>query len=56
MTLPHQGGSYRREKDGSLKRIDAEVDAPAVIEQEAEKPADTETAPKEEPTARKGKA
>ena len=26
---PHQGGSYRREKDGSLTRIDDAVTAPA---------------------------
>lgn len=64
MTLPHQGGSYRRDTDGSLTRIDASAEtqisapaeAPAVIEQEAEQPAESETQSEEQAGGRKGKA
>lgn len=53
--LPSEGGSYRREKDGSLTRLD---DAAAPVASESETPADavqTETSPDENDTTDSGK-
>ncbi|WP_234689395.1 hypothetical protein [Allorhizobium ampelinum] len=56
MTNPHKGGSYRRNPDGSLTRIEAET--PIVVQPEA--PAvetNTETPDAgDETSAKKGKA
>ncbi|TXI00297.1 MAG: hypothetical protein E6Q76_18660 [Rhizobium sp.] len=64
MNHPTSGGSYRREMDGSLTRIDAlaaarietPADAPASIERPAELSTDTETPPSEEAAGKKGKS
>ena len=54
MNHPQTGGSYSREKDGSLKRIEPQADlAP---ESPAEQSTETEAQPQEETTAKKGKA
>lgn len=61
---PHTGGSYRRETDGSLTRIDAPADAgtetpaedPAASELAVEQPAVTETPRSDDVSGRKGKA
>lgn len=56
MTNPHEGGSYRRNPDGSLSRVDA--DAPVAVDQKtpAAEPI-TETADVDDETsAKKGKA
>ncbi|MGV1769320.1 hypothetical protein ACQZ6B_04005 [Agrobacterium vitis] len=56
MTNPHEGGSYRRNADGSLTRID--IDAPAAVEVEtpATEPTTETTDAVDETSAKKGKA
>lgn len=52
--LPSEGGSYLREKDGSLTRINDQSEAPAELRASAETP-QTETSPDEIDDADSGK-
>lgn len=54
MNLPQAGGSYRREKDGSLKLIEAQVDV--APQPPAEQPAAVETPAEDETSGKKGKS
>ncbi|MGV2132774.1 hypothetical protein GOZ83_05255 [Agrobacterium vitis] len=56
MTNPHEGGSYRRNADGSLTRIEA--DATAAVESETPVAEPTTETPDagDETSAKKGKA
>jgi len=56
MTNPHKGGSYRRNPDGSLTRIEAE--APIAIQPEAAAVETTNETPDagDETSTKKGKA
>jgi hypothetical protein len=63
MTTPNEGGSYRREKDGTLTRVTftdkakpaVETDTPATTSQ-PEAPSIVETPPETEAPTKKGKA
>lgn len=54
MSHPNAGGSYSREKDGSLRLIMAQVEV--APEPPAEKPAAVETPAEEETSGKKGKS
>ncbi|MUZ73339.1 hypothetical protein GOZ90_11665 [Agrobacterium vitis] len=56
MTNPHEGGSYRRNADGSLTRIDTDAPAAVEVETPATEPTTETSDAGEETSAKKGKA